>query len=601
MTIDRAGALIDLLRQHQFLEPAQLEELSRTPDLQDTDAGLLGQCLVELRWLTPFQVDRLCRQRPQDLILGPYQLLDRLGQGETGPAFQARKPGKPGTVALKIIPKARLADPQLLARFQQEVRVAAQLQHPFLAPVTAVGQQGNLFLFAREFVEGIDLGRLVRESGPLPVGRACNAVRQAALALQCGHDKGLSHRRVKPSNVIVVGQPGPEASAKLVDFGLGQLQGGSAGGLDVAADLEGLGKTLSFLLNGEAPAEVGEIVRRLSPTAVDRFATAREVASALEPLCYEPPPAPPPVSANGTDLAPASAPLDIPIATAAVEAVSPLPELHETPASLAMAEVVSEEIATPAMETVAVAVEEMPLAVEEMPLMEGPSLSAPEMPMPLAAPIHVEAIAAVPAPAPTADLVAEDMPALPSEGATNTSLIELLGTGMAGEKPDDDWPLEKHSGPSEAVPEPVAVSSAPEPVPPPAMGSFLESVSASPPDGAAAVSEPIPSGYFADQSSAVEEGNGFPMSAAAMAASPRRAPAKKKWSRSSIIWLTIGALLHLVAAVILVVVIMAMMKREEPPQKPLRPSAPAKSKAKSQARSRDDRSGLSLSFRSICH
>ena len=130
-------------------------------------------------------------------------------------------------MALKIIPKPRLADPQLLACFQQEVRTAAQLQHPNIAPVAAVGQHGNLYLFAREFVEGADLGRMVRELGPLPAVLACNAVRQAALALQCAHDKGLSHRRVKASNLIVADLPGAEATVKLVDFGLGQLKPGA--------------------------------------------------------------------------------------------------------------------------------------------------------------------------------------------------------------------------------------------------------------------------------------------------------------------------------------------------------------------------------------
>src|SRR5207302_2029834 len=132
-----------------------------------------------------------------------YQLLDRLGSGGNGPCYKARRAGKNGTVALKIIRKNRLASPEIAAQFIQEVRLAAQVQHPYIAPVAAVGQLGNMYLFAREFVEGSDLERVVRDSGPLPVQLACEYVRQTAVALQHAHGKGLSHRRVKPANLIV--------------------------------------------------------------------------------------------------------------------------------------------------------------------------------------------------------------------------------------------------------------------------------------------------------------------------------------------------------------------------------------------------------------
>src|SRR5581483_5259781 len=81
MTIPSAGALIETLRQSGLLDAAQLDELSRAPEAQDVGPELLGECLVQLGWLTRYQVNQLLQGAGALLVMGPYRLLDFLGEG----------------------------------------------------------------------------------------------------------------------------------------------------------------------------------------------------------------------------------------------------------------------------------------------------------------------------------------------------------------------------------------------------------------------------------------------------------------------------------------------------------------------------------------
>ncbi len=87
-----------------------------------------------------------------------------------------------------------------------------------------MNQVGQRPYMAMEYVEGIDLSRLVRQSGPLPIARACDYIRQAALGLQHAHEKGLVHRDIKPGN-LVVARPHPDEPPiiKILDFGLARF------------------------------------------------------------------------------------------------------------------------------------------------------------------------------------------------------------------------------------------------------------------------------------------------------------------------------------------------------------------------------------------
>src|SRR5581483_11731740 len=105
--------------------------------------------------------------------------------------------------------------------FRREVEAATRLVHPNIVRAFDAGRAGETHYLAMEYVAGTDLLRLVQRRGPLPVGRACEIIRQAALGLEHAHRRGVTHRDVKPSNLMV--QPAAEGRGlcvKILDMGL---------------------------------------------------------------------------------------------------------------------------------------------------------------------------------------------------------------------------------------------------------------------------------------------------------------------------------------------------------------------------------------------
>jgi serine/threonine-protein kinase len=119
MPPDSATTLADTLRQSRLLEPAQLAELAQALGDGHPDPHALARDLVRRGWLTPFQADQLLQGRGDELLLGSYVLLEKLGEGGMGTVFKARnwKLGK--LVALKLIRKERLSRPEVVQRFRQ--------------------------------------------------------------------------------------------------------------------------------------------------------------------------------------------------------------------------------------------------------------------------------------------------------------------------------------------------------------------------------------------------------------------------------------------------------------------------------------------------
>jgi tRNA A-37 threonylcarbamoyl transferase component Bud32 len=185
--------------------------------------------------------------------IGPYELLEPLGRGSLGAVYKARDRSRDRLVAVKVVAGG---GPD---RFRDEVRALSRLAHPNLARVYDAGADRGRPFVAREYVEGTDLDCLVRATGPLPAARACDYVRQAALALDYLHSAGVAHRDVKPQNLLLT----PGGQVKVADFGLA-ARGGRTRTAEIRADLHGLGCTLYRLLTGGGPAPDEPIPMRVS-------------------------------------------------------------------------------------------------------------------------------------------------------------------------------------------------------------------------------------------------------------------------------------------------------------------------------------------------
>jgi len=213
-------AMVASLTGGGLLSAAQQQELTGSLSGRFSEPRALGRELLQRRWLTAYQLNQLLLGRGADLTVGPYLLLERLGEGGAGQVFKARHRRLDKLVALKLIRKNLLADPEVVGRFQREIHILSQLDHPNIVGAYDAGSGGASHYLAMEFVEGTDLGRLVKQGGRMPVEQACAYILQAARGLAHAHERGLVHRDIKPHNLIMSVRDG---LVKVADLGLARL------------------------------------------------------------------------------------------------------------------------------------------------------------------------------------------------------------------------------------------------------------------------------------------------------------------------------------------------------------------------------------------
>ncbi|MBI1357110.1 MAG: protein kinase [Acidobacteria bacterium] len=154
-----------------------------------------------------------------------YKILDKVGEGGMGVVYKAEDERLERTVALKFLPKAAGSEEDR-ARFLREARAAAALDHPNICTIYEIGENDGQAFLAMAFLEGRTLDRRIEE-GPLPLKEALDIARQAAEGLQAAHRKGIVHRDIKSSNLMLTGENPSRPQVKLLDFGLAQLAGQS--------------------------------------------------------------------------------------------------------------------------------------------------------------------------------------------------------------------------------------------------------------------------------------------------------------------------------------------------------------------------------------
>ncbi len=269
--------------------------------------------------------------------LGQYQLGDKLGEGGMGEVYLAEHQLLKRPCALKLIKPDVNTNPIALARFEREVQAAAMLSHPNTIEIFDYGHTDDgTFYYVMQYLPGLTVSDLVRQSGPMPPGRVIFVMRQVCGALAEAHRYGLVHRDLKPANILVAILGGKCDFAKVLDFGLVKLtaipdapqltadytvsgtpqymspeQATATAGVDGRADIYSLGAILYFMLTGrppfegtnptelmiahardpvvppshhrpEIPADLEAVVLRcLAKKADDRYPDARALAAAL--------------------------------------------------------------------------------------------------------------------------------------------------------------------------------------------------------------------------------------------------------------------------------------------------------------------------------
>ena len=206
-----------------LLTPPQLakaREDVRWSDGDQSDANAppndqqLADRLVDMGLLNPWQAKQLLDGRTK-FNLGPYQIVDSIGQGGMGQVFKARHYETGCVAAVKVLPRDK-STPEAIANFNREIRAMMILNHPRLVAALDAGEDGNVHYLATEYVPGMDLRKLVRHDGPLEMSIAASIIHQVAEGLDYLHNNGIVHRDVKPGNVLVA----PNGEAKLSDVGL---------------------------------------------------------------------------------------------------------------------------------------------------------------------------------------------------------------------------------------------------------------------------------------------------------------------------------------------------------------------------------------------
>jgi serine/threonine protein kinase len=304
------------------------------------DGEAIAERLVAAGKLTRYQADALREQRFEELVIGNYQVLDRLGAGAMGTVYKARHKRMKRVVAIKVLSREVCQSEKLVRRFQREVEVVARLNHPNIVMAHDADEAEVGHFLVMEFVDGRDLASEVQKRGPLPIREAVNCIVQAARALDYAHGQGIVHRDIKPANLL----RDVHGVVKVADLGLARFndpfgrpteemaaltQAGSIMGtvdymppeqalgltnIDHRADIYSLGCTLYYLLIGsppflgnslmaillkhreapppslcaarnEIPAGVDSIfIRMVEKKPENRFTSMAEVAQALESL-----------------------------------------------------------------------------------------------------------------------------------------------------------------------------------------------------------------------------------------------------------------------------------------------------------------------------
>ena len=208
----------------------------------ESGAEALLDKLVAEKVITKWQAEKFKAGQASDICLGDYLVLTELGRGGMGTVLLARHRRMDREVAIKVLPVTAMESETAVARFYQEVKVAAKLIHPNIVHAYDAGEHHGFHYLVMEYVEGHDLAHVVHEIGPLPLSMALDYIAQAATGIKWAHGEKVIHRDIKPSNLLLDNR----GNIKVLDMGL--ARGSSNGSLD--------GKSIHLTTTGQVMGTV---------------------------------------------------------------------------------------------------------------------------------------------------------------------------------------------------------------------------------------------------------------------------------------------------------------------------------------------------------
>ncbi len=203
-------------------------------------------------------------------IFSHYKILDKIGEGGMGVVYKAQDMNLDRFVALKFLPEPLSNSEQDRVRFLQEAKAASALNHPNICTIHGIEEHDQQMFIVMEFIEGHELKEVIAREKPMSIDRCLSIVSQIAEGLKAAHAKGIVHRDIKSSNIMIT----PDGQVKIMDFGLAKRSGsapvtktGSTVGtmaymspeqargeeLDHRSDLWSLGVVFYELLTGRVP------------------------------------------------------------------------------------------------------------------------------------------------------------------------------------------------------------------------------------------------------------------------------------------------------------------------------------------------------------
>jgi hypothetical protein len=256
---------------------------------------------------------------PGETLAGRYRIIALLGRGGMGEVYRADDLTLGQPVALKFLPAEVAENPVALERFRNEVRIARRVSHPNVCRVYDVGEVGGNFFLSMEYVDGEDLGALLRRIGRLPEDKALEISRRLCAGLAAAHEKGVLHRDLKPANIMLDAR----GQVLLSDFGLAgfadQIQGAEIrngtpaymspeqlSGKEVTArsDIYSLGLVIYEILTGKRAFDSDTLAGLQRARAEKTLTNPSNLVKDLDPRiervvlrCLEPDPANRPASA----------------------------------------------------------------------------------------------------------------------------------------------------------------------------------------------------------------------------------------------------------------------------------------------------------------